>query len=193
MDFDIKRIIEWVKFRKVEVSILAGLFVIGLILSFLLFQPQARKIQEYNNSLISSSKDTSNLRTAQVELNELKKEITVIEETLAEHEKKLFSQEDTQAFLNYINRLAKFYNVRILKINPLSQVENEVKSLDKVYLAMPYRLSLTCSYHNLGKFLNKLEQSKDSFVRVDSLSIQADNSNMREHKVELGITIFSIK
>ncbi|MDP8260669.1 MAG: type 4a pilus biogenesis protein PilO [Candidatus Gygaella obscura] len=192
MDFDIKQIIDWAKLRKVELILLSVLFLISTVLSFLLFQPQARKIMQSQENLKASTKDTSNLRTAQVELANLKKEIISIEEKLVSHEGKLFSQEDSQAFLNYINRISKFYNVRIQKINPLSQVKKEVKSLDKIYLASPYRLSLTCSYHNLGKFLNKLEQSKDRFVRVDSLSVQADSSKTREHKVELGITIFSI-
>jgi len=191
MNFEGAKIIDFIKEKRLEFfGLLALLLVCGIIFSLVYF-PLMNKIAEAKRNINSSAIDADNLQRAKANALKLKQDVSDLETGLSNMEGKLFLESETQVFLKYLNQLARNVDVRIISLSPEAPVKKEVANLKKAYLQIPYRAVLKCTYHDLGRFVNSVESSKERFVKVEDLSIRSDPGSMWEHSVDLRISIFT--
>jgi Tfp pilus assembly protein PilO len=191
MSFDTAKIIDFVKEKKFELFGLAALLLVCGIIFNMVYFPMMGKIAESKKIISSSVMGADNLQRAKANSLKLKQDVAGLETQLSNMEGKLFLESETQVFLKYLNQLARSVNVRIVSLSPETPVKKEVASLKKVYLQIPYRAVLKCTYHDLGKFINRVESSNERFVKVEEVSIKHDSGSIWEHAVELEISIFA--
>jgi len=102
--------------------------------------------------------------------------------------KKIIRENQFSSLLQDISKIANNNEVRILQVKPLRQVQpgnqdNKVKVPDK-FTPISIALELTSGYHNLGKFINGLE-NLESFVKVQEIKIEPQGDNYLNQKVNL--------
>jgi Tfp pilus assembly protein PilO len=59
------------------------------------------------------------------------------------------------------------------------------------YIEIPITINLRCSYHDLGRFINMIENS-DRFMKVTDLTINT-NPDPMVHNIRLIVNIFVLK
>jgi Tfp pilus assembly protein PilO len=119
-----------------------------------------------NNLHKNSAAELANLK--EQEKNEGMK--TEIIKTLSRLEARLgqftasLGKKDSNYIISNINALAKETGVKISSIKP----EQESRNAD--YIKAPFSLTVkSAGYHVIGKFVSKLESSKDVFYVIDTL------------------------
>jgi len=112
------------------------------------------EIQALNEKLIS----------AQILARELDQVAKLIEQNLAVSAKDSLAEDASIPFLNYITQIMEELNITLIKLNPGSRINM------RDYVKSPYSMRITCTYEELGKFINRLEKS-ERLVTVEGFEI----------------------
>lgn len=101
--------------------------------------------------------------------------------------KKIISDFELASLLQDISKIGNANNVRILQIKPSREIQKPSASLklSPVFI----NLDLICGYHNLGKFINDLENSQ-TFISVESFKIEARPEEVLKQKVSLTLKTY---
>ncbi|MFH0855056.1 MAG: type 4a pilus biogenesis protein PilO [Candidatus Omnitrophota bacterium] len=108
--------------------------------------------------------------------------------------KKTVPENQFPSLLQDIFKAANNNAVRILQIRPYRQApsvgkDNKAKPQDKLTPVL-IALELSCGYHNLGKFINGLE-NLEYFVNVQEIKIEPQGDNYLNQKVSLLLTTYT--
>jgi Tfp pilus assembly protein PilO len=96
--------------------------------------------------------------------------------------KKIIPEEDLPSLLQYISNIANKHSVKIM------QMKQEVKAKDDKVAQLGknvfINLDLFSTYHNLGLFINELENGK-IYLAVEAIKISAEANAYFQHKINL--------
>jgi len=102
---------------------------------------------------------------------------------LASFNKKFSSKQEISSLLKELSNLAKNSDLKIISIKPHSAVSSTQTDLSAgMYQKFPISINALCGYHQLGKFLTRLENA-DTFMRVADIRITANPQDSTEHMV----------
>ncbi len=146
----------------------------GLIVKF----SEAGKLKAM---VVELKRDWANIDSFQERLNQLNAKI-------AYYEKRLPEEKDVPAFLEFLSQAARRIDIELTGIQPLEQ--NKDAAL--LYYKVPISLSAQCGYHQLGRFINELEQA-DRFVKINQIRILAQPQLPDVHFVQLIIVTYVMK
>ena len=107
---------------------------------------------------------------------------------------KILSEGQISGLLQDISSLANKFDIQLGQIRPSRQTINAKDALtgDKPFIPIIINLDLTCSYHNLGKFINELE-GMQVFLSVQELVISAQLPDYMKQKVSLMLKTYVTK
>lgn len=164
--------------------VIAGVsfILIVLYLNFILI-PQVGGVF---GGIMRMSKAQSDLRSAQTDvarIPKIKQSIASFEEKVNTYEKMLPAQQEIPSLLENLSNMAKDSSIKIVGITPVS-VKEEKLNKDQIYKEQPILISAKSGYHELGKFLNNLENS-DRFMKVADIQIKSSPAAPKKHDVEL--------
>ncbi len=98
--------------------------------------------------------------------------------------KGLPGEKEVPEFLEELSAIAKTADVSILSITPAPiRSIKEGKSVS-YYSEMPISITAKSGYHQLGSFVNDLEEGK-RFITIDTLRIKGDSRDPRKHNVRI--------
>jgi Tfp pilus assembly protein PilO len=134
--------------------------IIIIILSLII----ASNIYKSQLKTVESLKEKKDL---EIRKNEILNQISQnIEKTLNPY-KQLLNTKDTSLLIDTISNIAKESGIKINSLKP----QTEEQKTD--YIKYSFDLEIAASdYHNLGKFINKIENSSDVYL-VEALNIKA--------------------
>lgn len=106
---------------------------------------------------------------------------------------KILSEGQISGLLQDISNEANKLDIRIVQIRPSRETQAAKAALpsDK-FIPMLINLDLICDYHNLGRFINKLENS-DVFMGVQEFKVSTQLPDYLKQKVVLVIKTYVIK
>jgi hypothetical protein len=131
-----------------------GILLISVLIAYNLYKTQIVSLQKLQSDKINETKKNDVLSV----LGELENALNTF--------KKELGRKDADSVINFINSISKETGVSILSIKP----DQETKTGE--YLITPYMLALKSSgYHNVGKFISRLESNNQVFYSVDNLRI----------------------
>ena len=106
---------------------------------------------------------------------------------------KILSEGQISGLLQDISGQANKFDIQIGQIRPLREAANAKNALagDK-FITILINLDLTCSYHNLGKFINQLE-SMPVFLSVQELKISTQLPEYMKQNVALVLKTYVTK
>jgi len=163
------------------VCVIAGSY--GYI-SFL-YGPLVAKGKELTEQLETEKKALEEAKQKQVLYNQLKKDAEILKGRLVFAMKRLPSKEQIPEILRGINRMAVESNVNFLNFIP------QQLATKGFYTEVPVKIELTSGYHNLGRFLDKLSDSKRLMLASD-LQFNAVGGGKASVKASMMLTAFVI-
>jgi Tfp pilus assembly protein PilO len=155
-----------------------GLFVRPTMKRFFRLLPEASQLKA---KIIKVEKDWENIEA-------LKGRVSQSHEKIGTYERKLPVEKEVPAVLEFLSQAARKMDVRITEIKPVDQDKDE-PGIHSLYYRIPILLKAECGYHQLGRFLNKLE-SADRFVKIDDIKITTNPAQPAIHDVKLVVVTY---
>ena len=143
------------------------------------------QIQDLKQKIQAAERELLNLPIYKKQYEEMKDKIEICK-------KKLPYEKDIPNLLEHLSKTAKATGVKILAIEPVNpdvKIKQEAQEKGGLYLEMPIKIDARAGYHQLGIFINKLENS-ERFMKVTDLRIEKEGSNAKMHDVSLVISTF---
>ena len=158
--------------KKMALIIGISLVVIYIDFAFLVklqiktIKTVAPQVAKLNSTIKTLTKDLANMQELKRKQNEIK------QKGLSEA-KKIISEAQIPLFLQDISDIANSNKVKIMQIKPAKEGPNEFGAK---FTPLTITLDLSCDYHQLGSFLNKLGTAS-GFIIVQNMKISRDPGN----------------
>jgi len=101
-------------------------------------------------------------------------------------DKKIIFESELVSLMHDISKLANVHNVRILQIKPTREAQ---KAVAVKFAPVLINMDLICGYHNLGMFINGLENSQ-VFISAESFKIEPQPQDPLRQKVSLSVKTY---
>ena len=177
--------------NKYKKLIIYGILTLCLIIAnyTLLFKPTwaivkqtTPEVRILRNRLATAKNSIANMPRFKVQIKEMQKRVAI-------HQNKFSSKQDMSSILKGLSDTAKDTSVKIIAIKPYPAVENPSSPTSAGYKKAPISVKASCGYHQLGKFLNRLENA-DTLIRVSDIKIVNDSKDDLQHQVYLLVNTF---
>jgi hypothetical protein len=129
------------------------------------------------------------------DIETLTKELSVLQQDLKKSKVvakllKIYGEGEIPLLLQEISLKAAENNVKVMQINTSREAKGKDKSAAaKDFVSIAIRLDLACGYHNLGSFINALENSQQP-VFAEEISISRDAADYLKAKVGLTLRAY---
>ena len=177
---------EILKYKSQITKYVIPVLIIVLYLSLFLF-PKIKELfsllpetSQLKTSVITAQKDWDNFESFGQRIARLKHKLNF-------YEKSLPSEKEIAALLEFLSRSAKELDVRISEIQPGQREEGVSKG--SIYYQVPISLTAECGYHQLGYFINKLENA-DRFMKISEIRVTANPARVNSHYVRLAVVTY---
>jgi len=175
--------------QKFLASACIGIVLIIAFLAFLLI-PKASKLlylirenSKLDTQLSAAAEDAAKIDGLNSNKAGLAAEISALQERFLE-------ETQIPLFLEELSKLAEETSVRLNSLKIPKEVaeagEKEKTPLEKKYKKVPIFIEAECGFHDLGRFINKLESAK-RFISVSDIEIKAQKESPGLHRVDLEI------
>ena len=175
-------------FRNLELDQKAIMIIIAasLIIIYsdytLLIKRQIKAISEVSPKVAKIKKDLNDINKNLLAIQGLKNKQSASERKKF---KEIISQEEVALLLQEISKLANNDGVKILQIKPSKEAQAKPEKIaDQTLSSLLITLDLVCSYHNLGKFINDLEDAR-MFMQVQNIKITEKEADSPIQSVSL--------
>ena len=169
--------------KKIILILIVSVMILYLDFNFL-FKAQM-------NGLKKSAEEISKLQNDFKALDLGLKNMQVIksqQKNLAQSKaKKIIVDYQLPSLLNDISKIGNANNVRILHIKPTRETHKAFSSLK--FIPVFISLDLICGYHDLGKFINDLENGQ-AFISVESFKIESRPEEVLKQRVSLTLKTY---
>ena len=110
---------------------------------------------------------------------------------MTEYEEEVSREKELPMLLENLSEMARESNVKILGIKPLTG-EVESSATKGVYQEIPILITAKSGYHELGKFINKLENGP-RFMAVRDISIKGNRASSKKHDIQFTVYAYTFK
>lgn len=175
-----------------KLLLIATASVIAIYLDFMLIiKPQVRSITGTMQKKAQKQQDLKNLMKYSNNLKELEDKQSAEKQKLLLKAKKIIPEEQLPLLLQNLSETANKNDVRVLQIKPFKESPGKSDKGSAVIGAIPLliKLDLVCGYHNLGRFINNLENAQ-IFIAVQEMKITAQQTDYFRQKVNLTLRTY---
>lgn len=175
-----------------QIFIFSGLIAIIIVILYLNFIciPQLSNFFSIVRERSALSAELRKTRIAVSEIDKLKKELGASRAKVSECEKMLPAQQEIPSLLENLSAMAKDSNVKIVGITPMTS--NEDKSVkDRTYQEIPILINARSGYHELGKFIDNLENAV-RFMKIADIWIKTNKAAPKENDIELLVITYTL-
>ncbi|MDD5428100.1 MAG: type 4a pilus biogenesis protein PilO [Candidatus Omnitrophica bacterium] len=166
----------------------AGAVVLYAYLNFLLF-PQVSRVARAFGKAGKLAAELKNTERDVSGIGGLKKQVAVYRDKIDSYESILPAEQEIPKLLEGLSEMAKKANVKIVAITPI-QTKQEPQA-NQAYQEMPILINARSGYHELGRFLNSLENT-DRFMKVVDISIKENKATPKKHDVEILVLTYML-
>ena len=145
-----------------------GLIAVGLLAAFyfLIYAPRNQEKATIRNDVMKLEDELVNARAVAELRPVLERQIDGMGQTLAFYERRLPNAKEVPKLLMELRRAAEEEDVQL---EALKAGDPENRGM---YTTVPFEVEVKSGYHQLGKFVNRLE-SGERFLAIEHLGIQA--------------------
>ncbi len=173
-------------------AICAILIVAILFLSYNnIFKPLLGKIKQLSEQIEQTERDIQRAKVSPDSLKSLGAKIERLKTQIDYYQRKLTSKVDVPQILKELNQIAEPLKLKIVSVNPLVKEEIPLPGGEEFIFQVPIRISLKGGYHQLGIFINKIENST-RFMKIADLKLTAVSRDIWAHDIELVITSYGL-
>ena len=193
---DLKNIdLKSIDLKRPETQVLLLTVLISLIVAilyiYLVFIPQFVRVFALSGNIEKMRLELKSARYTVADTDKLKNILKENSEKIESSEKKLPAEQEIPTLLEDLSNMARDSRIKILSIVPAMSYFDGDKSGNKsqIYREIPILITARSGYHQLGHFLNGLENA-DRFMKVVDIGIKADKASPKEHDVELMVCTY---
>jgi Tfp pilus assembly protein PilO len=171
-------------------SLIVGIFIAVVLAAaigyyyLMIIKPQIMKNEKEAEEL---GREIAKLKGEYGEMQDLMKQKDVIEQQMKiveEAAKRLPRSPDAPGFLEELINVLRITGVTNNRVIQRAAVARHL------YAEIPYEIVCSSRYHELGHFLNLIEENPRRFMRVDSFRITNDNNRPSVHPITVEISTF---
>jgi Tfp pilus assembly protein PilO len=182
--------------EKQKIYILAAIFgIAGLVIyySFLL-KPQFSGFIAKNKEFIAVRDRVKNGELMVANEAGIKRQHENFVKQAEYLEKRLPSQDQISSLLEDFSNVAESSGVKILKIKPLETPApiSKQKVTNNAYTEFPILIEARAGYHQLGDFVNKIE-NMDRFIKITDMDITGTDKDPRHHDIKMRIITYVLQ
>ena len=165
----------------VFVGVLLAVFLLDY---FLLMGPQLEALRKISPEIDITSSNIKKVKEDMKKLDAYRGDLARVSEKFDKANLKIKSRDEVSIILEFIAQIASETGVKIDQIMP-DTLDQELlaENNQRKYFDLPIYMEARSSYHDFGRFLNKINQS-DLSLRVGTFTIVA-TSDMRYHAIKL--------
>lgn len=175
--------------KKVLLIYVAALLAITIAYGYLLLRPSVSRLTDLIPKLRSRRAEIQAVRTDLPLEDKLKEKNRLAAKRLKAYESRLSREKEIPALLENLSKLARDSRVKILGITPLQKVP---ASKGRIYQEVPISINAQSGYHELGNFINKLEND-ERFMQISNLSVRANRNNAKWHNIRFVVYAYMFK
>lgn len=167
--------------KKITLIVIVCVFIIYADLNFI-FRMQLNNLKALSPKISQLKKDIAALNKGLIEIKGLKKQ--PLPKTGV---KRIISEDKIPDLLEFISETANTNNVRIMQVKPVKEaraVDGKTVAVAGKLSAFFIEMSLKSGYHNLGAFINALENAED-FLAVQDIKVSRDKSDYMRQDISL--------
>jgi len=159
------------------------ILILGAAFYFLKYKDQAQTIRRLQTSIVEQQRKLETLKLAAVEVDKLQKELAQSEEQLKQVLALLPDQKEIPGLLDNISQLGAEVGLENILFQPQPEQPREF------HAAIPIRLDLVGTYHELGVFLDRVSKL-DRILKVENLNLtrQKDGPTL-----QVGLTVVTYR
>lgn len=151
----------------------------------LLIMPKMRALDQLSPKVARLRQDVESAKDSIANIDSFKRELAELSMKVGNYEAKLPTRKETALFLGHLSRIAKESGAKIVEIMELKKAEAGPKGTAKrLYDEVLIDISMRAGYHQLGRFINKVE-TQAPLMKVHDIQIKADSESPMEHNVKL--------
>jgi len=167
------------------------LAVVVLIDIIFFMKPQVVRIFDVARQAKSVTAELAQAQDAIGKTGLYKKTIVLCEEKINRYEKMLPAEKEIPALLENLSVMARDSGIKILGITPITAGPDKesMQPGGDIYQEIPILISAKSGYHELGNFINNLENS-DRFMKVVDIDIRSSKLTPSKHDVELVVLTY---
>ena len=177
--------------EKSQLLVLSLLVIVIMLVSYFYFflKPKAAVLREILPEAAALDKEVMETGKLISNIDDFKKEISKLKKEVGQYETKLPTEKEITSILNQLSALASQEQVKIIGIRELGITRDDAEEKERAYKEVPIEIEMKSGYHQLGRFINKIESS-DRLMKIESLEINSNYQNLTEHTVKLVISSF---
>ena len=107
------------------------------------------------------------------------KRLKELQEDLSSFDRDIPPETKDEWILGKVNAVCREIDIKYESLIPQAPVEFKEKTVGKAYIWKRVKLKIKCGYHELGRFLNRLENSSP-FIAVSGLSVETTHKEDRQ-------------
>jgi len=175
--------------KKKALLIYGGAALVILIAYFFFFlKPGLGKLFELLPKVRERKIAIKSVRNDLLLEDKLKVRLRVLKKGSSEYEKKLPREKELPIILENLSKIARSSRVKILSITP----QAEKVGGEGVYQEVPVLISARSGYHELGAFIDRLENNA-RYMQVSDIKIRSAGDNPKRHNVEFIVHAYTVK
>ncbi len=158
--------------------ILGGiLLLIFLVNYFVVMTPLLKTLSAINPKIKQFAEDLKNARTEGGKVGQYSSEINKLNEQLKKSSQRVITKEEINWVLGQISRMAHEERIKIDQIMPIKGSETVLlNNKEGKYYSLPIMVNARCGYHDMGRFLNRVEQG-DVFLSLSDFSFSGSGED----------------
>ena len=162
-----------------------------LVANYSLFlRPTFVSLKETMPRLAQMQRQLASDKNLAANIPRFKSQIESMREAISSHRKKFSTRQEIAELLKGLSEIAKDSNVKIISIKPHQLVEAQSANMASgAYQKFPISIKAVCGYHQLGAFLNRLEND-ETFMRVSDIKITSDEKDSSQHLVYILVNTY---
>ena len=166
-------------------SVAGAFFVFILLFFFPLLIQNKRLAMEVNG--LRTKVSQANVKIARIP--EMTKQKKLFGERTKKIREQFFVVDEADKLIEVISTIAAEFGVKISATRPAAKLLEIPAPFSKTYVPISYEFAVEGSYHNVGAFVNSLENYAKNFA-VHDLQIAAGDKTMKTQQSAMVITAF---
>ncbi|OGW96519.1 MAG: hypothetical protein A2Z81_00710 [Omnitrophica WOR_2 bacterium GWA2_45_18] len=169
-----------------------GVLVFVFLLDYLiLMRPQLSTLMKINPEINILSQDIKQTQDDLLKISFYKSEVDRLRKNIKEVNQMIRSKDEVPLILERISRLANQNSIKIDQIMPNTQgQEILLDNKEQKYFKLPVLVEARGGFHNLGRFLNTIENDKMIVTIVDFDITKLNETNTLAVRLTLEAVIF---
>ena len=174
--------------------------VIGVIIFFILLldylillRPQLALLKQTSSQAGSLSRNLKATKKDIASIEQFRQRLSTLQEKIAVVGERIAQEEEMPVVLENISKLAKQSNLKIIQLKPFREEEKIVATSQagNIY-ELPVLIEARCGYHQLGFFVNKLENGR-IFMDLAGMELLPNAEDSLHHHAKLVVNTYILK